>query len=136
MTPTRRPRASVLLVMAQQWSQRLLLLPGDAELQKGTTVPSMPRPAGDIPGLTARGDAGKPKRALLDAGLEAPPPRPPLGGDVGGASPEVVSCTLLARGGRGLQSPKIAATLSGCSWLRFGFINSIYFHLTCTCICM
>lgn len=36
----------VLLVMAQPWSQWLLLLPGDAEMQMETTVPSMPRPGG------------------------------------------------------------------------------------------
>lgn len=47
--PSPLPPASpglVLLVMAQPWSQWLLLLPGDAEMQMETTVPSMPRPGG------------------------------------------------------------------------------------------
>ena len=93
--------------MCQQWSRlNGFYFLRHAGLRAETTVPSMPGTAGVILlALTERDECREPYprgfrcSALLAPGRHAPPPRRPLGGQVGGARQEMAPCALWEGGG-------------------------------------
>lgn len=107
--PSLRPNLRRRAAGANYSSQHARLRRGNSSLDRTSRRPGT---------LSARLSASRAR----EPGLEAPPPRPPLGGGVGGASLETASRALLGLwGGASLEPPEIAPTLNGCSLVLLWF---------------